>query len=54
VLGNVSVNIPAATNAHATTEELLDVAFSIGSVPRLYNEDQTTGKLIEEVIQKIV
>jgi hypothetical protein len=30
----------AATNMHATIEEVLEAAFSVGSVPRLYNEDQ--------------
>jgi hypothetical protein len=30
----------AATDMHATIGELLEAAFSVRSVPRLYNEDQ--------------
>jgi hypothetical protein len=30
----------AATDAHATMEELLEAVFSVQSVPRLYNEEQ--------------
>jgi hypothetical protein len=33
-------HISAATNKHATTDELMEVAFSIPSLPRLYSEDQ--------------
>jgi hypothetical protein len=32
--------ISAAMNQHATIEELLEVVFSMQSLPRLYNEDQ--------------
>jgi hypothetical protein len=30
---------PTATNSHATTEELLEMMFSMQSVSRLYNKD---------------
>jgi hypothetical protein len=30
----------AATDTHAAIKELLEAVFSLGSVPRLYNEDQ--------------
>jgi hypothetical protein len=30
----------AATDAHATMEELLEAVFSVRSVPRLYKEEQ--------------
>jgi hypothetical protein len=30
----------AATDSHATTEELLEAVFCVWSVPRLYNEGQ--------------
>jgi hypothetical protein len=52
LLGNGSVNTPvsrqrlssrhviAATDAYATTEELLDAVLSLRSVRRIYNEDQ--------------
>jgi hypothetical protein len=30
---------PAATDAHATMEELVDAVFSMRSVPRQYSED---------------
>jgi hypothetical protein len=32
-------HVPAAKNTHATIEESLETVFSIGSAPRLYNED---------------
>jgi hypothetical protein len=52
LIGNGSANIPvarqwlsshhtmAATDTHATTEELLEVVFSVWSMSGLYNEDQ--------------
>jgi hypothetical protein len=33
-------HMSAATNKHATTEELWRAVFSVWSVPRLYNEDK--------------
>jgi hypothetical protein len=33
-------HVSAATNQHATKEELLEAVFSIRSVPRIYSEDQ--------------
>jgi hypothetical protein len=49
MLGNGSVNmfpweathVTAATDMHATKEELLEMVFSVGSVSRLYTGDQT-------------
>jgi hypothetical protein len=35
-----SKHISAATIEHATIEELLEVVFSVQSMPRLYSEDQ--------------
>jgi hypothetical protein len=32
-------HVPAATNTQATIEELVEMVFSVGSVPRLYNEE---------------
>jgi hypothetical protein len=34
-----SKHVSAATNKYATTDELLGVAFSVWSMPRLYNQD---------------
>jgi uncharacterized protein YhjY with autotransporter beta-barrel domain len=34
-----SRHVKDATDTHATTEELLEAAFSVRSVPSLYNED---------------
>jgi hypothetical protein len=34
-----SKRISTATNKHVTTEELLEIVFSMWSAPRLYNED---------------
>jgi hypothetical protein len=34
-------HVSAVTNNHATTEELLEAAFPVRSVPRLYNENQS-------------
>jgi hypothetical protein len=36
----VSSRHAKAQQTHATIEELLEAAFSVRSVPRLYNEDQ--------------
>jgi hypothetical protein len=33
-------HVSAAKNQHSTIEELLEVVFSVWSVPRLYSEDQ--------------
>jgi hypothetical protein len=33
-------HVSAATNQHATVEELLEALFSVRSVPTLYSEDQ--------------
>jgi hypothetical protein len=33
-------NGPAATNQHATIEELFEAVFSVWYAPRLYSEDQ--------------
>jgi hypothetical protein len=35
-----SRHVKAATDTHETIKELLEAAFSVRSVPRLYNEDQ--------------
>jgi hypothetical protein len=42
-------HVSAATNAQETIEELLEVTFSVGSAPRLYNEDP---KSAEGIIEK--
>jgi hypothetical protein len=34
-------HVAAATDTHAIIEELLQVVFSVGFVPRLYTRDQT-------------
>jgi hypothetical protein len=41
----------ATTDMHTTIEELLEAAFSVRSVPRLYNEDQLS---IEENLEMAV
>jgi hypothetical protein len=41
----------AATDTHATIEELLEAVFSVRSVPRLYNESQL---LLEESLWTVV
>jgi hypothetical protein len=46
-------HISAATNQHATTEELLEVVSTMWSMPRLYNEEQR-GKLGEGWIWQLV
>jgi ribosome-interacting GTPase 1 len=33
-------HVSAATNKHATIEELLETVFSVWSAPRLYSEDK--------------
>jgi hypothetical protein len=35
-----SRHVIAATDTHATIEELLETVFSVWSVPRIYNRDQ--------------
>jgi hypothetical protein len=35
-----SHHVPTATGMHATIEELLEAAFSVGSVPMFYHQDQ--------------
>jgi hypothetical protein len=35
-----SRHVMAATDAHATKEEMLEAVFSVRSVPWLYNEEQ--------------
>jgi hypothetical protein len=37
----LSTHAHMATDMHATMEELLDTVFSMQSVPRLYNKDET-------------
>jgi hypothetical protein len=39
-------HVPAATNTKAKIEELLETVFSVGSVPRLYNEDPRPAEII--------
>jgi hypothetical protein len=40
LLGNDALNLSAATNKLEIIEELLEVAFSVRSTPRLYGEGQ--------------
>jgi hypothetical protein len=35
-----SHHLMAATDMHATIDDLLEAEFSVGSVPKLYNKDQ--------------
>jgi hypothetical protein len=42
----VSEHIPTAKNT--TIEELLETVFSVGSAPRLYNEDHWPAELVIE------
>jgi hypothetical protein len=45
----------AATETHVTTEEMLEVAFSVWSVPRLYNEDQLSfEESLETALRRVV
>jgi hypothetical protein len=38
-----SRHVMAATDTHATVEELWEAVFSVGSMPRLHNEDKLPG-----------
>jgi hypothetical protein len=44
-----SEHVSAAMNQHATTEELLEVVFSVWSTPRLYSEDEQEKLVSSEV-----
>jgi hypothetical protein len=44
----------AATDIHATTEELLEAVFSVRSVPKLYNKSQLPlDKSLESAVRKV-
>jgi hypothetical protein len=48
-----SKHVSAAMNQDATTEELLEVVYSVQSVLRLYNEDQWK-KLFSQRFESVV
>jgi hypothetical protein len=49
LLNNGAVNASAATNQHATTEEVLKAVFSVWSAQRLYSKDQRATAISHEL-----
>jgi hypothetical protein len=55
-IGNGSLNVPAATDKHATIEVLLETVFSIQSAQRGYKEDNWGNRVssVRESMKKRV